>query len=649
MITSWILELVERVTGPMRSVRAATVATSEAVENVQERVVLSQKGTEIALNREKQHRREVVSEIKKQEKELRDLDAAQKKATGDEWQKNKHAIEQAKKALEQYQHELQGIDKDLEDLNSDMDRFQAANQRWQGIATGANQASEMIDRVAGSLDFGDQILETQANLQRMTGFTGEMLDNVTGRVHHMAAAWRSSDEDIARSANAMSDQLHISYDAALDLIEKGFSKGANINGDMLDQMKEYGPQMKELGLDANQFIALMAQAGKDGVFSDKAIDSIKEANLSLKEMGQPQIDALKGIGLSVKDLAGKTAIEAVQMVSKAMEGATAQAKQLALTDIFKGAGEDAGMAWVLGLSSVDMNIDNIPSVQEAGAGMRGFVADIQTWVATTMGSSIQYIQGFGQAASGINSVIGLISTLRATQLGQAAASGVATAAQWAWNVALTANPIGIVVVAIAALVGGIVLLAQKFSWANGVVEAVKTSWKEWGGVIMDFVLFPLNMVIGALSGIWKLLQGDFSGAMKAFSQPVNDLANSVGGALNATKTGYQKGYDERERSNAAKAGSEKKMATGPDTLLKAPTIDGKITPPGGSKSKKGTKGSGSSDGLSLGGSGGSKSITMNLTVHNHFNGQVKSSVDIRELADKVAEHIADQVKDRLID
>ncbi|QIM22887.1 hypothetical protein G7075_20050 [Phycicoccus sp. HDW14] len=46
-------------------------------------------------------------------------------------------------------------------------------------------------------------------------------------------------------------------------------------------------------------------------------------------------------------------------------------------------------------------------------------------------------------------------------LAGAAATGIVTAAQWLWNAALTANPIGIVVVAIAALVAAIVL-----AWKN---------------------------------------------------------------------------------------------------------------------------------------------------------------------------------------
>jgi chromosome segregation ATPase len=53
--------------------------------------------------------------------------------------------------------------------------------------------------------------------------------------------------------------------------------------------------------------------------------------------------------------------------------------------------------------------------------------------------------------------------------------GLVTAAQWAWNAAMDANPIGIVVVAVGALIAIIVVIATKTTW-------FQTAWKaSWGG------------------------------------------------------------------------------------------------------------------------------------------------------------------------
>jgi phage-related minor tail protein len=210
-----------------------------------------------------------------------------------------------------------------------------------------NQAFELFDTLGEKLDFTKDINKTKLALQQMGV---QDVDEVSAKIHNISKVFEDDSMQIAKAANAMTKQIGGSFESNLALLQAGYEKGANLNGDMLDQFKEYGPQMRELGLDASQMLAIMAKAGKDGLFSDKAIDSIKEANLSLKEMGTTQLDALKGIGLNYeRDLKGKTSFEAVQLISKAMEGATAQAKQLALTDIFKGAGEDAGMSFILGL------------------------------------------------------------------------------------------------------------------------------------------------------------------------------------------------------------------------------------------------------------------------------------------------------------
>jgi len=63
---------------------------------------------------------------------------------------------------------------------------------------------------------------------------------------------------------------------------------------------------------------------------------------------------------------------------------------------------------------------------------------------------------------------------RATMTGTATvATKLAAAAQWVWNAALAANPIGLVIVAVAALAGGIAYLAKKMYDHNTVGEKTK--------------------------------------------------------------------------------------------------------------------------------------------------------------------------------
>jgi hypothetical protein len=79
-------------------------------------------------------------------------------------------------------------------------------------------------------------------------------------------------------------------------------------------------------------------------------------------------------------------------------------------------------------------------------------------------------------------------------LAQAAATGIATAAQWLWNLAMDANPITLVIIGIAALVAAIVWVATKTTW-------FQTAWKASWGAIKDAFFFVFNFV----RDHWKLI------------------------------------------------------------------------------------------------------------------------------------------------
>jgi TP901 family phage tail tape measure protein len=80
----------------------------------------------------------------------------------------------------------------------------------------------------------------------------------------------------------------------------------------------------------------------------------------------------------------------------------------------------------------------------------------------------------------------------------AKAKGVWTAAQWLLNVALNANPIGLAVIAILALIAAVVIITKK--------------WNEWGTII-GVVLGPIGMVllvIGAIANNWENIKKAFT-------------------------------------------------------------------------------------------------------------------------------------------
>ena len=459
-----------------------------------------------------------------------------------------------------------------------------------------NQMTDLFDNLSEKLDFTSDISKTKTALQQMNV---DNVDEMSSKIHELKTLFKDDSLEIAKTANTMTKQIGGTFESNLALLEKGYEKGANLNGDMLDQFKEYSSQAREMGLNAPQMLALITKANTDGVFSDKAIDSIKEANLSLKEMGKPQIEALKGIGLEVEDLAGKTSFEAVQMISKAMNGATAQAKQLALTDIFKGAGEDAGMSFILGLGTMELDPDKIPSFENADKGFKVWVANLQTSITDSIGGWMPLIQTLGMGGTAISGFISLGGQLF-PMLGKLANfTKLNTAAQWLWNAAMNANPIMLIVTGIAALVALIVIAINK--------------WDEWGAALMIF-MGPVGMVISAFKSIydhWDSIVQAFKtdgiiGGLKRLGLVLLDaLLKPMQQALELIAdydpTGLaQKGLDKlkafRESNDLVTPGEKQARTTQGSTavdnapkasLLQAPTIDGKLAPDDKKKKKQG--------------------------------------------------------------
>jgi hypothetical protein len=80
----------------------------------------------------------------------------------------------------------------------------------------------------------------------------------------------------------------------------------------------------------------------------------------------------------------------------------------------------------------------------------------------------------------------------------AIAVGVITVAQWAWNAAMMANPIGLVIGLIAALVAGIIWVATQTTFFQDVWTAVTTALGTAWQWLWDTVLNPIFTAIGAI-------------------------------------------------------------------------------------------------------------------------------------------------------
>lgn len=205
-------------------------------------------------------------------------------------------------------------------------------------------------------------------------------------------------------------------------------------------------------------------------------------------------------------------------------------------------------------------------------------------------------------------------------------------AQWLLNAAMSANPIGLVVAAIAALVAGLILAWKKF---DGFRAAVKATWdtiKGFGEILKNFVI---DKIQGLLTGIGKigeaigkLFKGDFSGAWESAKEGVKGITGveAAQKAASASKNllgGFKDTYNsrlEQEKSGVSKPG-----------------IAGMVETPDMSPSAYGTGTTKSAESITT---GGTRNTSINMTITKlieSFNVSMETAEDTNELQDRVTE------------
>lgn len=290
-------------------------------------------------------------------------------------------------------------------------------------------------------------------------------------------------------------------------------------------------------------------------------------------------------------------------------------------------------------------------------------------VGSGLGSAISVAGDLGAAYSGLAPVLKSTAVwFRATAIGQKLASvwtGIMTAKQWLLNAAMSANPVGIIVAAVVALVAIVAVAINKYD--------------EWGAALLQF-LGPVGMVINAFKSIydhWESIKkafqtGGILGALKRIGivlldtvlkplQQILELASNLPGLghlagagaskieemrrnLNLITTGEVEAKDKKNKEN-----SENKI--GVITRYVSPTTVNANTFLGGNNNNvennnntaiKGSGGSSQSNGLSMSGSKGNRTMNVSITMNNHFSGNSRNSA-----SDKIIGQITDRLRDGL--
>lgn len=299
--------------------------------------------------------------------------------------------------------------------------------------------------------------------------------------------------------------------------------------------------------------------------ADMAAKMGTDASSAAIQLGKALNDPIKGVGSLSRVGVQFTEAQKKQIAAMVESGDTMGAQKIILKELndeFGGAAKAAGdslpgqiekakrsfedmseslmtalmptISGIVGfLTDLIKKFDSLPGPVKTAAVVTAALAAAMAVLAPVVGTLAGVYQFLfvAKVQDGIVTRAGIVqyTLLRAKMIAHAAAAKVVAAAQWLLNAAMSANPIGLVVAAIAALAAGLVIAYQKSETFRDIVNAV------WNA-IKDTAVTVWNAINGVVSAAVDAIRDAIAKGMDA-AKAVWDAAWALFGPLVTTVWG----------------------------------------------------------------------------------------------------------------
>lgn len=414
----------------------------------------------------------------------------------------------------------------------------------------------------------------------LTGFAesaakmGVAFDISAGQAGDMMAKWRTAFKMNQTEVVDLADKINY--------LGNTTAASAPLISDVVTRI---GPLGEVGGVAAGEIAALGASMVGSGIQSDVAATGLKNMILALtagESATKSQVGALNELGLSAEDVAQgmqDNAKETILKVLGAIRGLDKVKQASVLSDLFGKESLGAIAPLLSNLDGVQDNLNKVAdsskyagsmegefsarsettanSLQLAKNNMEAFKIAIgnglipaMTPMISLLTQGVKWVSGIAQEFPGAASVlgtaavsiaifcgaVGALSTLAgtvqtvATFVQWAKEAGLATriwtGIQWAWNAAMTANPVGVVIMGIAALIAIGYVLYQ--NW-DAISSFAATMWEGGRQAIADFC----GTISNKVAEVCDWVQGKWRALKDFLSHPIDALVNynqSIGSA-----------------------------------------------------------------------------------------------------------------------
>lgn len=471
----------------------------------------------------------------------------------------------------------------LKDLTTDSSNAYSQFAAATGTATDAmGEYQTAIENVYKN-NFGDSLEDVAGKMAKVKEITGEIdpsnLQTMTEKAITLEDVFGMDMSESLRGVQSLMDHFGISSEEAFDLMSSGAQQGLNYSDELGDNIAEYAGKFAEAGFSADEYFQYLQNGSQGGAYNlDKVNDSLNEVTTRLAD-GTIE-GALDSFDSNTQEVFkawqdGKaTQQDVVNAIVQNIKNTTNEQDKMNLAaTAFGTMAEDGGTKFIESLSSVGDSFDNVkgkadeladvkydtPQSALQGIGrtlkvdmlqpivdkLMPYLNKAAAWVTANLPAITQKVMDIGvkikdEVVPAVKNVFEWIQKLSPViaAVGTAiaglalvgfiqnfktiiASTKLWTAAQWLLNAAMSANPITLVVIAIAALVAAFVVLWNKSEafrnfWINlwDKVKAVaSTAWEAITGFFSaawDTIKAVWDVVLGYFQTLWAGIQTTFS-------------------------------------------------------------------------------------------------------------------------------------------
>lgn len=215
-------------------------------------------------------------------------------------------------------------------------------------------------------DYNKGILESTRLTREFLGLTGDSLKAVRDEIQATADTYGKDFKETLEAVDVLTSQYGITTSEALKIINDGFQSGADLNGDMIDKIKQYAPAFHDANISGQELVATIQQT-RSGIFSDSGLALIQMGSKKIREMSDATKEALDNIGIDSKQVqkdlqdGTKSTFDVIKEISTRMKEIPQNSKEMGavLKDVFGKQGANAGLKMIEQLDTMNVDLEKL--------------------------------------------------------------------------------------------------------------------------------------------------------------------------------------------------------------------------------------------------------------------------------------------------